>query len=175
MKPEDQDQSLGAHIFLVCFFFLFFNILILNCFIIILKMASSKQPKWSFLNFLYWITNETYGVEVNLALFKENEFGDPRFLFFFLKGIKIVHELKIFFKIFNIRFYNTWFVLKTNFNFRRNAKVYHAVSCRSMGKQINLHIFSNVWGHGQYFKLKEKSWMKITTVLARYLGIVLLF
>ena len=37
------------------------------------------------------------GVGVNLALLKENEFGDPRFLFFFLKGIIIDHELKIIF------------------------------------------------------------------------------
>ena len=31
----------------------------------------------------------------NLALLKENELGDPIFLFFFLKGIIIVHEIKI--------------------------------------------------------------------------------
>ena len=37
------------------------------------------------------------GVGVNLALLKDNKFGDPRFLLFFLKGIIIVHELKIFF------------------------------------------------------------------------------
>ena len=37
------------------------------------------------------------GVGLNLALLKENKFGDPRFLFFFLKGIIIVHEFKIFF------------------------------------------------------------------------------
>ena len=30
--------------------------------------------------------------------------GDPRFLFFFLKGIIIVPEMKVILKIFNIRF-----------------------------------------------------------------------
>ena len=35
------------------------------------------------------------GVGLNLALLKENLFGDPRFLFFFLKGIIRVHDLKI--------------------------------------------------------------------------------
>ena len=35
------------------------------------------------------------GVGLNLALLKENKFGDPRFLFFFLKGSIIVHEIKI--------------------------------------------------------------------------------
>ena len=42
------------------------------------------------------------GVGLNLALLKENKFGDPRFLFFFLKGIIIVYELKIFFLRFSI-------------------------------------------------------------------------
>ena len=39
------------------------------------------------------------GVGLNLALLKENKFGDPIFLFFYLRysGIIIVHELKIFF------------------------------------------------------------------------------
>ena len=40
------------------------------------------------------------GVGLNLALLKANKFGDPRFLFFYLKGIIIVHELKTFFKNF---------------------------------------------------------------------------
>ena len=35
------------------------------------------------------------GVGLNLALSKENFYGDPRFLFFFLQGIIIVHELKV--------------------------------------------------------------------------------
>ena len=35
------------------------------------------------------------GVALNLALLKENQFGDPRFLSFFMKGFIIVHELKI--------------------------------------------------------------------------------
>ena len=35
------------------------------------------------------------GVGLNLALLKENEVGDPRFLFFFLKGSIKVHEIKI--------------------------------------------------------------------------------
>ena len=49
---------------------------------------------------------ELFILGLNLALLKENKFGDPRFLFFFLKGIIIVHELKLFFfKIFNIRFF----------------------------------------------------------------------
>ena len=34
------------------------------------------------------------GVGLNLALLKENRFGDPKFLFFFMKGIIIVHEIK---------------------------------------------------------------------------------
>ena len=35
------------------------------------------------------------GVGVDLALQKDNQFGDPRFLFFFLKGIIIVRKMKI--------------------------------------------------------------------------------
>ena len=35
------------------------------------------------------------GVGLNLALLKENYFGDPRFLFIFLKVCIIVHEIKI--------------------------------------------------------------------------------
>ena len=34
------------------------------------------------------------GSGLNLALLKENKFGDPRFLIFFLTDI-IVHEIKI--------------------------------------------------------------------------------
>ena len=34
------------------------------------------------------------GVGLDLALQKENKFGDPRFLFFFLKGNIIAHEIK---------------------------------------------------------------------------------
>ena len=45
------------------------------------------------------------GVGLNLALLKENQFGDPRFLFFFLKGIMIVHELKIKFLHFQHQFF----------------------------------------------------------------------
>ena len=36
------------------------------------------------------------GMGLNLALLKDNFFGDPKYLFFFLKGIIIVHELRIF-------------------------------------------------------------------------------
>ena len=35
------------------------------------------------------------GLGLNLALLKENLFGDPSFLLFFLKGIIIVREIKI--------------------------------------------------------------------------------
>ena len=35
------------------------------------------------------------GDGLNLALHKDNKFGDPRFYSFFLKGIIIVHEIKI--------------------------------------------------------------------------------
>ena len=38
---------------------------------------------------------KSMGVGLNLVLLKENEFGDPRFLFFFLKGNIIVHSIKI--------------------------------------------------------------------------------
>ena len=34
------------------------------------------------------------GVGLNLALLKDNKYGDPRFVFFFLKGKMIVHEIK---------------------------------------------------------------------------------
>ena len=47
------------------------------------------------------------GVGLNLVLLKENLFGDPSFLFFFLKGIIIVHEIKNkFLRFFDIRFFN---------------------------------------------------------------------
>ena len=51
-------------------------------------MASSKRPKWSFLNFYIELRMKPMGVGLKLALLIENEF-------FFLKGIIIVHELEI--------------------------------------------------------------------------------
>ena len=47
------------------------------------------------MNFYFELRMKPMGVGLNLALLKENQFGDPTFLFFFLKGIIIVHELKI--------------------------------------------------------------------------------
>ena len=38
---------------------------------------------------------KTMGVGLNLALLKENKLGDPRFLFFFLKCMIVVHDIKI--------------------------------------------------------------------------------
>ena len=38
---------------------------------------------------------KSMGVGLDLALQKDNSFVDPRFLFFFLKGIIIAHEIKI--------------------------------------------------------------------------------
>ena len=35
------------------------------------------------------------GVGLDLAFKKDDWFGDPKFLFFFLKGIIIAHEIKI--------------------------------------------------------------------------------
>ena len=47
----------------------------------------------------------TYRAWLNGALLKENLFCDPRFLFFFLNGTIIVHEIKSILKILNIRFF----------------------------------------------------------------------
>ena len=58
-------------------------------------MTSSKRPKWAFLNILYRITHETYGVGVKFGPPERYLFGDPRFLCIFLKGDIIVHEIKI--------------------------------------------------------------------------------
>ena len=38
---------------------------------------------------------KTMGVGLNFALLKENKFGDPRYLFFFLTGIIIGNEIQI--------------------------------------------------------------------------------
>ena len=41
-----------------------------------------------------------------VALLKENLLGDPRFLFFFLKGCIIVHEIKIKSSDFQLQIFN---------------------------------------------------------------------
>ena len=73
------------------------------------------------------------GVGLNLALLKENYFGDSRFLFFFLKGIIIVHELKINFKIFNIRFFK-YMIYSTN-------KCLFSTNCQN----LSCSIFFTAW------------------------------
>ena len=58
-------------------------------------MASSKRPKWSFLNFLYCIAHENYGGGVKFGPIERELVRRPQIFIFFLKGIIIVHELKI--------------------------------------------------------------------------------
>ena len=53
-----------------------------------------NRPKLSTFNLLYRIMHEIYGLGLDLALQKDNLFGDPIFSFFFLKGIIIAHEIK---------------------------------------------------------------------------------
>ena len=47
-------------------------------------------------NTFIWSSCSKYvGVGTNFALLKENESGDPQFLFFFLKGYIKVYEIKV--------------------------------------------------------------------------------
>ena len=66
------------------------------------------------------------GVGLNLALLKENSFGDPRLLSFFLKGIIIVHELKIKFYDFQHQIFLYMIYSKNKFQFFTN---YQNISC----------------------------------------------
>ena len=54
------------------------------------------------------------GVGINFALLKEAWYGDPHFLFFFLKVKILVYEIKA----------------------KLSVKIYHSVSCHGLGKQI---------------------------------------
>ena len=47
------------------------------------------------LTFYIELCMNSMGVVLGLALQKDNYSGDPRFLFFFLKGNIIAHEIKI--------------------------------------------------------------------------------
>ena len=49
--------------------------------------------------------HKTYGGGVKFSPVERELFGDPRFLFFFLKGIIAVHELKINFKDFQYQIF----------------------------------------------------------------------
>ena len=104
-----------APTFSVLFSFFFFNILMLNC-SYTSKMASSNERNGHSRTFYIELRMKPMGVGLNLALQKENWFGDPRFLFFFLKGSIIVREIKM-----------------NSKDFRRIAKIYHAVSCQNPG------------------------------------------
>ena len=83
-----------APFFSVLFFFLFypFNNKLLH---ILVKWHHQNDQNSHFLTFYIDLRMKPMGMRLNLALLKENEFGDPRFLFFFLKGNIIVHEIKI--------------------------------------------------------------------------------
>ena len=54
---------------------------------------------------------------LDLALLKENKFGDPRFLVFYPKGIIIVHELEIFFLNFQHQIFCYMIYSKNKFQF----------------------------------------------------------
>ena len=66
----------------------------LDCFKLV-KWHHQNDQNGNSRNFYVELCMKPMGVGLNLALLKENLFGDPRFLFIFLKGIIIVHEIKI--------------------------------------------------------------------------------
>ena len=68
------------------------------------------------------LSSKYAGVGVNFALLKENELGDPHFLFFFLKGNTNVYEIRPKFEIVNARFCIIQFKLKIVFLFWGNCQ-----------------------------------------------------
>ena len=81
-EPVNLDRFPGAHLFSVCFFFFFFSIQMLNCYKLV-KWHYHNDRNGNFETFYIELCMKPMGVGLNLALLKENKFGDPRFLFFF--------------------------------------------------------------------------------------------
>ena len=73
----------------------------LNYFILVIWNYTNDKTIHSFTFYIELCTKS-----VGMALLKDNSRGDPQFVFFFSKGITIVHEIKIKIKIFNIRLFN---------------------------------------------------------------------
>ena len=83
----------GAHLFLVFFFFPFSSLML--HYMMLVKwhhqMIEMVIPEHCIIE----LCMKPMGMGLNLALLKDNSYGDPISLFLFLKGIIIVHEIKI--------------------------------------------------------------------------------
>ena len=58
------------------------------------------MTKNHYLRFYIELSLKYVVVGLNLAILKDNLYGNPPFFFFFLKGKMIVHEIKTKFKVF---------------------------------------------------------------------------
>ena len=94
LNQRPRVDSQGQHLYFRLFFF-FFPFKYFNAELLHRKDVSSKWSKGSTLTFYIELCMKFMGVGLDLALQKENKFGDPRFLFFFLKGNIIDHEIII--------------------------------------------------------------------------------